>query len=755
MLNSLFKPIIFILLLIITHLFMFKDGLWLYQDGAYWYKTEQEILSLLYSQFSYISNFRFYLGYDQGLASFTRIFDYTYSYILFKTFGGEISQIVFSLTTYIMSFTSFYFFSGIFFKDTKTRYILSLIYTFNPLLYSLRGTGTMYPVVPLFIYSFYKYFFESKLIISNFLLLNLLSLLLWVSNIRLLQANLFVIIPLITYLCIKYREKIIFKKIFIYLSVIAAFLSPYLYSLFLHFADTEPGIFNYGNVSKSMTKDSIINAFNLFKTNNISLFDSNIYIVSGILVFCLFLFSIIRSFSKIKSNIYFINLLIFLFGMTFYGLGNLFGRDSYALLIKYLPFMTNAPFYAAYIYNVPMIIILGLTAKYYSKLLILYSVIFILFGALPFLNLNDFKFQKMSLSEIPTSYYNYFIDPFYGFSEATFYYPDNCWRGKYLNLLSKPTPCMYFGFRYPSIINANPRFISGSNFDINERLMFSTKTDNLRVTHNLKNIILANDIVKEIEFGPLFGEKEIKKVKFAKNVFKKNKSLIINNNYNFTHYFYRDKGKYDFYIYSPKIVNFSDFDKLASSTLEINARPVVLDKKHIKLTPSISQQDVRIEYKSSSIETGIKFLKIMPSNIDENFMVQFNQSFNSNWKFRFIDKSLYDGIKCINQVENFSITNNSRCLYEGNILQVSNIKYLFYPQIESNNHLKGNFVNNTWIVDKSFKSESGVNRELYAVLILDKQVGFTLSIFLSIFTFCLILLFLTLSVFKRFIQKYI
>src|SRR5947207_561553 len=117
------KIFLFVILLVLSNLFLFKSGYWFAQDTSYWPKNDLEAWTMLIQQFHVFSNFGYYLGFDQGLFNFTRIGVVT-TIVLFKHFFGfSGSQIIFTLTGYLLVFLSFYFFSGIFFQNKNVRFI--------------------------------------------------------------------------------------------------------------------------------------------------------------------------------------------------------------------------------------------------------------------------------------------------------------------------------------------------------------------------------------------------------------------------------------------------------------------------------------------------------------------------------------------------------------------------------------------------------------------------------------------------------
>lgn len=725
---------IFLLLLFASNLFLLQEGLWLYQDQSSWVKNFVEAFTLINSQFHSYSNYFYYTGYDQGIFTFNNLTFYSFIFIPFYFLGSSGSQIFLSLFSYVLAFISFYAFISLFVKDTRLRFILTFLYVFNPLMYSFRGVGLMYSVVPLFIYSFYK-FYNEKHNYHKYLLLNIFATSLWVGGVRFIQLYAFLIIPYLIYLqFIQKRSQVYIKKILYFLVINIITFSPLLYSFFIQFFQKSTGIFNFGTVFNNFViRGNFYDMFNPFQSLNINLYDHKLYVLSGISLFIVFLILVIKYQEKNKSRFVIFNLALMLFGLTLFELGFIAGRDFYPVLIKLLPFLTNAPFYGLYIAYLPFIVLLGIIGVKNVRAIFIFSSIFIAIALLPLLNLNNFIFQKYSIDKIPRTYYEYFIKPYHGIPESTAYIPHICWRASYMQEANTPTQCINFGIRYSPINYNNPRIISGDEYVLNQKIINNVNLDNFRVTHNLKNIIVANDLVEEIDAGPLFSSDVIENTKQLNDKLKNNRLLKLKDNENFNHFVYKDKDDYDFFIYSPQeIVVKKELDTIFDNSLLLSKRPVVILGEEKKLKSNTAKQNVKITYKTSPANSTKYYLKISNVNKKEPFLIQFGQSFKPGWKLIWVSREEFEQRKCINDIDRFPITNNTRCQYENIFFDTSDIFLSGRKSVPEINHFRGNYISNLWLINPAdLPMETDADRDLYAVILYSNQIYLTISIIIA------------------------
>jgi hypothetical protein len=726
--NKFSKIFLFLFLLILSNLYLLRPGFWFYQDAGFWPKTNYEAMTLLLRQFHIFTNLGYYMGSDQGLLSFTSVLVTGSTSFVFYIFRQNNSQIVFTFAGYILSFVSFYLFSGVFFKEKRLRYILSLVYVFNPWSYMTQGYVFYNATVPLFIYSFYKYFFNTEGFRAKYLLLNIFAAYIWVAYIRFIQGYSFIIIPYLLYLAFRNRKEARVKKIVIYVFSCLLVFAPIIFAFVSQLLEKSNTAFNYGSIfGNSVVKDKMYDAFNLFQSVGAKLYQGKWWSILGLAIFA-YITYLIATFSKKKhSGFYLLNLLLVLVGITMYGLGNIFGNAIYLKVIHLLPFIINEPYWAMSILGVPIVVLIGLLTKERIKYLYIFAFFFIALATLPLLNLSDFQLQKYNLDSAPAAYQTYFITPYSSVPEASYYFLGDCWRAEFMNEANVPTFCINYDQHYPTIIFNNPRVVSGETLDISQFLYVTTHVNNLRITHNLKDIFVPNDIVGTKGPGPITGEKEIEMAKNANLVFGKNKLLLADSNPNFTYYTFVNKDKYDFLIYSPKTVIYSqNFNILTDDSLDINTRPVVLPNNALQIPDAVS--NVKIEYKISPLEPYKYYLHV--TNIDNihSFLIQFNQMYSFNWKIKLVSKAYFDVKSCISGWKVFPVTNNSYCQYQSSLLDLDNITLLGKGNISDSKHFQGNFVGNTWVVSPQ---DSQGKSELYLVIIYAKQVYYIYTILIA------------------------
>ncbi len=751
------KIIVFLFFLIATNFFMFQEGLWFYQDQSSWPKNFAEAYSLLNSQFYLFSNTNYYLGLDRGIFAFNNFLINLFTFSIFNIFGAGGSQLFNSLTTYILVFFSFYFLTSIFFKDKTLRFVLSLIYSFNPLMYSFRGVGLIHAAVPLFIYSFYKFYFEDKGW-GKYLLVNLAASSLWLANVRFLHLNFFIIVPYLLFIIFSLRKQTLkIKKIVCFVIFNIIIFLPVLYSFITPFFEKNPGIFNFSSVFNNfVVKGRFYDMFNYFQSTNLILYEHRSYTVLGFCIFITFLIYLLKNVLKEKSLFTFLNIVLMILGFTFFEMGYIFGREAYSSLIKLFPFLTNAPIYGLYLANIPIIFLLGTVGTRNKKVFLSLSSLIVILSVLPLLNFSDFRLQKYQVDKIPLSYQSYFVKSFYKIPEAVQYYPGACWRAGYMQDEKISTLCLDNGVsKYRSISFDNPRVISGKELYITKNLFMNPNIDNLQVTHNLKNIIVAKDIVPEIDAGPLYGEEEIEKINSLRGEMEKNPKLDVSQNPNFNHYYFKNKKDYDFFIYSPKKIVFKQtIDSIFDNSLDPELREVVFMPNNSKYKNTSLQQGVSVSYKVSPNDPTRYYIKLANLETDKPFAIHLTQAFKSSWKIVWISREEYEKIDCISKPVSFQKSNNSSCQYDSPMIDLETALYLNSSSASSNYHIEGNYIGNTWIIyPKDIPELTVQNNELYGVIIYKNQVYYLITILIASTALLLLTIYTLIQEVRKFYDK--
>jgi hypothetical protein len=723
--------ILFLSLLYLSNLYLLKPGIWLFQDASYWPKTSQEAVMMINQQLHTFTNNGYYLGFDAGLFNFTRIEVYLLSGLLFWLFGAGGSQAALSIIGLLMSFAFIYLMTGIFFKEKKVRYILSLLYVFNPIMYSLQGHTYYGITVPLFIYSFYQLFkreSDGRLI---YFLLNVVSVFFWIAYIRFIPINAIVIIPYIIYLLLSRQLALTIKRIVIYITGYVFLLSPVLYSFINQLMEGSNTAFNYRFVyGLAVSKLEFFEAFNPFLNLTVHLYSNPIYTIIGLTLSVFLVWLIWLYKQQRQSKFWLLNLSLVLFGILCFGLANIFGETGYKALIQYFPFVINGPLFAFFIIWVPIVLLLGKLTENRIRYLYIFAGVFIFIGIFPLLNINNFELQKTVLSDIPESYQRFFIDEYDGISESTYYPYSTCWRSQYMNVQNIPTSCFNFGLHYPSMLLNDPRLVSGSTYQFAKELTAMKNIDNLRITHNLKHIIVPNDMVLKNGPGSNTTTTELDSVPATHKILRQNQQLLQRHYSNFTDYTYKNKDNYDFFIYSPKSVFSIDTGDWLTRPLDINTAPVLLEKvnEQLFLTPEPNT----IWYKIDPNNPTVYYLKLANNSPLKPFLLQLNQSFHQSWKIKSISKNIFDDIKCETEWKYFSITNNYHCKYKTSITGLMNIR-LITDSVLPEVHLRGNLLSNSWVLQSP-------TEESYFAIIFQKQVMYYIAILLSLGSITLLIL---------------
>lgn len=740
------KLLIFFLVLFISNLFLLKSGLWMHQDASYWYKTNEGALHAFYAQLLTFSNFDYYSGFDSGMLSFTKILTTGYSFLLFKLLGSSLSQITFILSGYILSFVSFYLFSTLFIKENGRRYVLSLAYAFNPLAFSLQGFSIILAGIPFYIYSIYKFYGKNDGYLK-YLLLNIFSLFIIIVYIRFIEIAAIVIIPFLSFLFYRRTKIFLKKRSLLLLAVYVLAFLPSVFSFIAQRFENANTAFYYGELFKqSVSRVNMFDTFNLLQSFDLVLYDHVFYTICGIFFFVFITLLIIKQNAIKKSALLTFLVALLLVGFSLYGLFNIGGSGLYHALLKFFPFVTNAPSWSLYICVIPLLLIVGLTLQN-RKTLYVTVFVYLIIAIFPLLNFGDMKLQKFDMSRLPAPYKSYFLNKFNGFPEATAYVPGICWRAEYMDVASIPTQCINSGVLYRPISYDNPRFISGEGFGLSEKISTANNLDNLRITSNLKNIIVARDIVvKKGPGGPLTGVKDLQKIKETNISFENNQLLNKISNENFIHYSYKDKKDYDFLLYSPQTVINSTND-FFSNSVDIEKRPVFVSKR-LEVG-----QSVNVSYKISPLNSTRVLIKIKLTN-EKPFALQFNQTFNNNWKLRWISQSEYKKEKCKSE-ESYKTTNNSRCQVNVSPLNLSDIKYLSYPAVSVTNHYIANMLNNMWYINpEQIQGKIEKSTEIYGVITYDKQIYFSWMILISLITVSVVVILVVVQEVTLKIRKY-
>lgn len=740
------KLILFLFFLFVSNFFLLKPGLWLYQDAAGWSKNLVEAYHAINEHLVIFgpgySNY--YLSYDKGILVFLGLVHPIYSFLLIFLFGAESSQTIFIISGYVLAFFSFYLFSGIFFKDNNIRYFLSLIYTFNPLSFSTQGAVYLLAGIPLYMYSFYKCVNDKKSISLKWLLLNIVSAYLMISYVRFALIN-FVILIVYLYFLLRDISFQKFKRLIVLFLIYLLVFLPFAISIFFHLTEkSETAVFYTQLFSNLLPRFEMYQAFNLLQSFNLKLYSSNLWILIGLAFFAYFLYLSVQIQKKHYSVFVVLNMFLLLLGISLFSFGRIFPAELHHHVINLFPFISNGSEWALFITLIPFILLLGYISQFNKIHVYLFSLIFVTVSIIPLLNTQDFQLKKYSLHNIPRAYDEYFIEPYIGISKPTYYIPDMCWRARYMDEADTPTQCINKGIKYSTIALSNPRVLSGDDYYFSIFLQKKADIDNLRITHNLKNIIIPDDLVPAKGPGPLINSKEVAEVKQINNILKNNENLNLKSNVNFNHYFYKDMNNYDFLLYSPGSFSFIDeYTNLLTNAVSIDRVPVFASPDLKSRTAALQQAGIK--YKFDPLNPTVYYIMVDITNLDDDIFLQLNQTFSENWRLKLIDKNIYESNKCKTKYTFYKITNNSSCDISLNIYGINILKNLLERSVIDADQFKGNILGNLWLIKSSDLKKYHNENKLYLVLVYEKQLYYTISLIISISTVLFIILMITIQ----------
>lgn len=757
---KLIYALIFLALMLGSTLFLFRPGFWLYQDAFYWPKNADEIIYVNSSMWRTYLVYNFSYGFDMGIFTFARfipqLLSFTFSALLRNT---TISQIVFIYSGFILYFISFYLFSSIFFKSLETRILLSFLFTFNPLFFNILNQSYIqtFAGTPFLIYAIYQIFQPKNTKRYKYILLSILAVYLSTAYLRFIQIAFILFVYYFVYFLLFKRIKFSLSRALETLFFLILAFAPSIFVLSNTFLQRETlGSTNYAKAFKGYVPDTpVYGGINIWQAINVKVYDGLFYTIAGILSFSFLIFVFLKYQTKL-TRFQVVNLCLIVLSIFTFALPIFLGEEGYFRLLRFLPFIQNTPYYALYIIIIPFILLIGSLTTRRILLLRIFTAIFVFVSCLPFFNFpNNPVLHKVRLEDIPSDYKKYLVNvSIEDFVEPSYYVPDDCWYGKWLQ--GKPFICFHNILKYKTIQENNPRILVGKQQEISLSLksISDINLDNLRVTHGLKNIFVAKDLVDNPAYPDFINRRDASNAFFALDKFAKNSNLIRVEEPNFDLFYYKDKDKYDFFIYLARQLVYKQVSDLFDNSLDIYQAPAVVSKN---LQVDLDQK-AEISYKNSSINATKHYLKISNWDRQKPLSLQMNLLFGKAWTVRWIDRETYDARPCTSQIEYHEITKNYRCRYARSLLDFGDILYLNRPLLNPANHMEGNFLGNNWLIyPEDIPEEYRQDQDLYLVIISDKQIYLTYSILttFSVIIFLLVLSFVQeLDLFKKVTQTH-
>lgn len=748
----------------------FNKWIWLYSDSGYTPITIERTIQYILP-FSWNWN-ESYLSYDNTLLHSTR-----YIQDLINILWQNITFFLFFVFCFLFSYKVFRFL-----YNESWSFLGALIYTFNPIsiyFLNLPWFFFSYFSLPLIIYAIYSFIKTKKYI---YILLSILWFYFLLSYTRILGIF-WLLLVFIGIFFIKdlywFIKKNIYKTIFFVFMHIIFFL-PFLFALlYPSFSGDKlyfQGIWNYASESMELYGNSFYNwllntpfyEWFILKEpiKNFSWdFQNNLIYKMISLLF----FSIILIYTLLykRNNDYLITKLWLLLLFTIFIIMWphflplwIFINISY----KYFPFISSNTFWLFLIY-IPIIslftaFLLNLF-KINSQILsyrfiTILSYVFIFFSLWWIILQND-KLNNISIEDIPKAYVNTF-------------YAKEIQKYSYISYPSpKEYPLVFKWSYYPFFIQNNSRYqplLSDNKRLVNYKqsyLHWNIKKDynyNLAIL-NLKNIFVFKDIL-----NPKIGEFEYYEVKdyvweskmYYYKLINDSNLYVKQDNENFAQFWLNYDDKYEYKIYSPAKIIPSEIDTFFETKIDIYDKPLLVDSKSFQKIENIENfkipkenQNININVKESVLNPTKHYIKL--SNIDTSkpFLLQMNQTFGMSWKIKWVDKSYFNEKPCLDEYTNYSITDNSVCQYKSKLIELEDIRLLGKPEVNNKNHFEWNFVWNTWIINpEDIPNEMKWEKELYAVIIYEKQIYYSYALIISWLTFLILIILTIIQEIKNF-----
>ena len=121
--------------------------------------------------------------------------------------------------------------------------------------------------------------------------------------------------------------------------------------------------------------------------------------------------------------------------------------------------------------------------------------------------------------------------------------------------------------------------------------------------------------------------------------------------------------------------------------------------------------------------------------------MQFNQTFSPSWGVYFISRADWEKQNCLNQWQNFSLTENGFCRIQGSTFDLNDLGLINQPELKNENHFVGNFIGNSFLINPSdIPLEFSSGDELYLVIYFKKQLAYLISLIISVLTLIILIL---------------
>ncbi len=733
---------------------LYQDGLWGYLDLSY------GIVNLFGNESSFLEIFRSladhtFFGFDNTQLFSTRFVNIFTEIFIIKIFGN-LAQFVYFLLFFVLSFILAKKSLSLIF-DERSSHIGALLYTFNPISFYLlneAGFFFVYFSLPLIIYSFVAYFKKEKISYGHILLFALgISLLTSYARVSFIYFGIILMISAVYYkniLSIFKNQKVkltILSTItaLIFFPIVFSFLYPRISGDNKYFA----GIANYSGsfiglgeaLYEKQSEVSFSQGFILTEiTTNFSanLQGSDVFIVFSLMYF--FGFFIWAIYILINKSITFahrkivviflivILLSIFLKMLAYFTTESSFVNISYT----YLPFLANTSLWVMFGFVVGYVglvtFIFSHSQKRYKFFVAAVTFLYICISMSPLVfHSSNVKLSKISRENIPAEYDIFSKGDNYA---ASVFFPE---KNLYFNWAPYPIDISR-GRSFKEIFSNNVRLVNkkqaklfdgvydlSGNGNLSNLYLFNG--EDIFVFKGIKNDDVGFDYYPKKDYVDL-SEKYYTKMKKEKGFF------IKEENEHFAHFVIKNAAQSNFWIYSPKSLLLVEPNVFFEQDLiDAKRRVMLMDSTAFNRPEQLPSggfaQDVKVSSKYTVGNTTKYPIKIENWDKQKPFLIQMNQTFGMSWKIKWVDRTYFDKHTCVEDWQQFALSNNATCLSHFGLVSIDDIKLLFAPEVKTEHHFEGNFVGNGWMVDaQDIPAELHDDKELYAVIVYEKQIYF-------------------------------
>ena len=689
-------------------------------------------------------------------------------------FGDKFGFIAYSFIFFFVSFLYTYKIARKFLKEEIYSFSVALFYAFNPLsLFFLSQTGMMlsYSFVPAFFNSFID-FFENEDFTAKNLFIFTFSILIIFTNIRIFG---FVCIVLIILFIIRFRYYYHFfthrlnRVLVLILILFLSFLPVtyfYVSDLGSPISEKNGSTYLYRvpdsnylyDISYENSKnESFYSAFYLkevYDNFSVDFIRQRVVVVYSLIflgfITYLFFRGVDDSRYDIGIKILYI-LCIFLFNFAHFFSRDIFFKFTYS----YFPILSFSTAWVSilllFVLTLLLIRVFDTYSQEVKRVVFLGTIIYVLLSIAP-ISFDNTYTETASIEDVPSEYLDTF-SPVLDIESTLFIPSPNTkfnWLPYRINLAHNNS-----SFEY---LDDNVRYRS-----VNYRDLYAEIRDGLSC-NVISNLWLFN--IKSI---PLFLDtEEDSSWKFITPTTTHRLKTLLEScgenldsfeDGNISLYKPHDYEKWDYLLYSPHKIYFEDSYNVLLGDKLFQKGSLFLNKdanQRIGYAEDDLLNGKELEIKKSRYNRHKFYIRINDVNPSESFFIHLSQTFSSSWKFKWISKDEYENVPCLDNYLSYDLSNNKYCNYEEKVILLDDLKYLKRSEIEEKNHFFGNFSGNTWLVEtdkisSDYKSEDG---DLYAVVIYDKQIVFSVLLYISVVTlFILLLLTLVSSIIKLIRRK--